>query len=70
MKKRSLWAWMLLYSSVAARGSSLNLGVRLVKAQNLSEILTRRTHKTCVAQETGGNTRMRWDTEIERRVLR
>ena len=26
--------------------------------------------KNCVAQETGGNTRMRWDTEIERRVLR
>ena len=43
MKKRSLWAWMLLYSSVAARGTSLNLGVRLVKAQNLSEIPTRPT---------------------------
>ena len=37
---------------------------------NLSEIPMRGTHKTCVAQETGGNTRMRWDTEIERRVLR
>ena len=37
---------------------------------HLSEIPMRRTHKTCVAQETGGNTRMRWDTETDRRVLR